>query len=276
MRLRIVTRVALREVRIAVRGRWFVVGTVSFALLALAVARLGMGSAERWGVLTFDRSTVGLLNLVFLFVPLLTLPLGAASFSGELEDGTLATIVAQPVTRAEVFGGKLAGLIAAMTLSIGVGFGAAAVLLGVGGRVSVASFGVLVLGAWLVGVVMTSVGVLLAVLARSRVRALAAAMAAWVAFVFLCDFGVLALAAGRLLGPDALFTLAVANPLEAVKTLVALFVTRRLEVLGPVGVHAVQVLGRGGLAAALAGSIAAWVALATGAGLWVFRRENLA
>ena len=89
-----------------------------------------------------------------------------------------------------------------MTLSMGVGFGAAAVLLGVDGRVSVASFGVLVLGAWLVGVVMTSVGVLLAVLARSRVRALAAAMAAWVAFVFLCDFGVLALAAGRLLGPE--------------------------------------------------------------------------
>ena len=40
--------------------------------------------------------------------------------------------------------------------------------------------------------------------------------------------------------------------------------TRRLEVLGPVGVRAVQVLGRGGLAAALAGSIASWVALATG------------
>jgi len=275
MRLRIVGLFALREVRSSVKGRWFLVGTATFTLLALAVSRLGMAGAERWGVSTFDRSTVALLNLVFLFVPLLTLPLGAASFAGEAEDGTLAYLMAQPVTRGELYGGKVLGLLAAMTLSIGIGFGGAALLVGAHGG-SASRFAILVGGAWLLGVVMTLLGVLLATVAKSRVRALAAAMGAWVALVFLCDFGVLALAASQALGPDAMFGVAVANPLEAVKTLVALFVSKRLEVLGPVGVHAVQTLGRGVLAALLIGVVTLWGMLSAGAGYWLFRRENLA
>ncbi len=275
MRLRIVSLFALREVRSSVKGRWFLVGTVTFALLALAVSRLGMAGAERWGVSTFDRSTVALLNLVFLFVPLLTLPLGAASFAGEAEDGSLAYLMAQPVTRGEIYLGKVVGLLGAMTLSLGLGFGGAAMLIGAHGG-SASRFGVLVAGAWLLGVVMTLVGVLLATLAKNRVRALAAAMGAWILLVFLCDFGVLALAASQSLGPEAMFGIAVANPLEAVKTLVALFVSKRLEVLGPVGVHAVQTLGRGGLAMLLVGVVALWSALSAGAGYWLFRRGNFA
>ena len=73
-----------------------------------------------------------------------------------------------------------------------------------------------------------------------------------------------------------MFGIAVANPLEAVKTLVALFVSKRLEVLGPVGVHAVQTLGRGGLAMLLIGVVALWSVLSASAGYWLFRRGNFA
>lgn len=276
MRPRIVKLLVWRELRASLRGRWFLVGTASFALLAVAVARLGMGDASRWGVSTLDRSTVALLNLVFLYVPLLTLPLGAASFSGEAEDGTLGYLIAQPITRAEVFAGKLLGLITSMTLSIAIGFGAAAIAVGSAGSIASSTFAVLVAGAWLLGATMTAIGVLLAMAARTRVRALAAAMGAWLVFVFLCDFGVLALASSQAVGPDALFALSVANPIQAIKTLVALFVTTRLEVLGPVGVHAVHELGRGVLAAVLIGTTVGWAALAGGAGYALFRRENLA
>src|SRR5262249_42894330 len=152
-----------------VRGRWFLVGAASFALLAVAVAELGMQGAERWGISALDRTAAALLNLVLLFVPLLTLPLGAASFSGEGEDGTLAYLVAQPVTRAEVFAGKLAGLEVAMTLSLALGFGAAAAFVGARGGVGSGAFLALAGAAWLLGIVTTAIGALISIVARSRV-----------------------------------------------------------------------------------------------------------
>jgi Cu-processing system permease protein len=275
MRPRILALIGARELRASLRGRWFLVGAISFGLLAVAVAQLGMAGAQQWGINGLDRAAAALLNLVLLFVPLLTLPLGASSFAGESEDGVLAYLVAQPVTRGEAFGGKLAGLLVSMTLALLIGFGVAAVWIGLGGGVSGVAFGALAGGAWLLGLVTTAIGVLIAVVARSRVRALAGAVGVWLALVFLCDFGVLALAAAQALGPGALFGITVANPLQAAKTLSALAISERLEILGPVGVHAVRELGRLGLAAALAATLAAWTALAAGSAFAVFRRESL-
>ena len=275
MRLRIVRLLASREVRASVRGRWFVVGALSFAALAAAVSHLGMGGSERWGVSAMDRTAAALLNLVLLFVPLLALPLGALSFSGEKEDGTLAWIVAQPVTRADVFAGKALGLVLAMTLSVVFGFGVAAVLVGARGAVSMGTFAALAGGAWALSVVSVLVGAFLSIAAKTRARALAAAVGVWLLLVFLCDFGVLAAAASQTLGPEALFTLACANPLQSAKTLAALAISDRLEILGPVGVHAVREMGRAGLAAALAGGLLLWCAAAWGAGWRIFRRESL-
>jgi Cu-processing system permease protein len=275
MRLRTLRILTFREIRASVRGRWFLVGAIAFALLAAAVSHLGMAGAARWGVSTLDRTSVALLNLVILFVPLLAMLLGVASFAGESEEGTLAYVVAQPVTRGEVFLGKILGLLAAMTLSLGIGFGAAAVLVGADGAVGTGTYLALAGGAWLIGLVMVALGALLATLTRSRVRALVAVIGAWLLLVFLCDFGILALAASQSVGPNALFGLAVANPLQAVKTLVTLFSSARLEVLGPVGVHAVRELGVEGLAAVLAGSVLAWTAAMGAFGFWMFRRENL-
>jgi Cu-processing system permease protein len=265
-----------REVRVSVRGRWPLVGAASFALLAIAVAQLGMAGAEQWGIAALDRTAAALLNLVLLFVPLLTLPLGASSFSGEADDGTLPYLVAQPVTRGEVFTGKFLGLLAAMSLSLLIGFGAAATYLGFQGGVSVKAFAAMAVGAWLLGVVTTSLGVLLAVAARSRARALTAAVGAWLVLVFLCDFGVLAIAATQALGPGALFGISLANPLQATKTLSALAISERLEILGPVGVHAVREFGRPMLAALICSTLAAWTLLSGGGAYLIFRRENLA
>lgn len=276
MRMRAVSLLAAREIRVSLRGRWILVGAASFTVLAIAVAQLGMAGAQRWGVATLDRTSAALLNLVLLFVPLLTLPLGASSFRGEAEDGTLPYLVAQPVTRAEVFSGKLVGLLLAMSLSLLIGFGAAAAVLGIQGGVSVGAFGAMAAGAWLLGVVTTTLGVFLSTATRTRAHALAAAIGAWLMLVFLCDFGVLALAASQTLGPGALFGISLANPLQATKTLSALAISERLEILGPVGVHAVRELGRPALAALLCGTLAAWALLSSGGALLLFRRENLA
>lgn len=273
---RTVRLIAAREIRTSVRGRWFLMGALAFGLLAVAVANLGMAGAERWGVSAFDRTTAALLNLVLLFVPLLALPLGAMSFAGEAEDGTLAYLVAQPVMRVEVLVGKMAGLVLSMSLSLALGFGTAAAFIGWKGGVGASTFGSLVLAAWALGTVTVLLGGLLSIAARTRARSMAAAVGVWLLLVFLCDFGVLAAAATRAVGPDALFWIAAANPLQSAKTLAALSISDRLEILGPVGIHAVHTMGRSGLAAALVGALAVWSAVAGAGSYLLFRRENLA
>ena len=275
MRSGIIGLLCAREVRSSVRNRWSLLGALAFAVLAVAVAQLGMSGATRWGVSAFDRTSAALLNLVLLFVPLLALPLGANSFSGEKEDGTLSYLVAQPLTRAEVFTGKLCGLFAAITLSLLVGFGCAAVFLSLRGGVSIQAFAAMAAGAWLLGLVSTAIGVLLSVAAGTRSRALAAAVGAWLLLVFLCDFGVLALAATQALGANALFAVSLVNPLQATKMLSALAISERLEILGPVGMHAVRELGRPALAGLLCATLAAWTLATGGAALTLFRREDL-
>lgn len=275
MRIRIVTLLARREIRASIRARWFAVGAVSLGLLATAATQLGIATAERWGVSALDRTAATLLNLVLLFIPLLTLPLGAGSFAGEFEDGTLAYLVAQPVTRLEVFAGKLAGLMAATTLSILFGFGAAAIAVGLGGAVPTMTYLALVVGAWLLGLVTVTIGALLSIATKRRVRALAAAIAVWIMLVFLCDFGVLAVAASQSVGPGALFAISVVNPMQAVKTLTALVISERLEILGPVGIFAVHALGRISLGCVLAAAALLWIPLTAGIGYAMFRKESL-
>jgi Cu-processing system permease protein len=275
MRIRIVTLFARREIRASIRARWFAVGAISLGLLATAATQLGIATAERWGVSALDRTAATLLNLVLLFIPLLTLPLGAGSFAGEVEDGTLAYLVAQPVTRLEVFTGKLVGLMGATTLSTLFGFGAAAIAVGLRGAVPTTTYLALVAGAWLLGLVTVTIGALLSIATKRRVRALAAAIAVWIVLVFLCDFGVLAVAASQSVGPGALFAISVVNPMQAVKTLAALVISERLEILGPVGVFAVHTLGRLPLACLLAAAALLWIPLSAGIGYAIFRKESL-
>jgi Cu-processing system permease protein len=274
-RAHIIAILAAREIRAAMRGRWFLIAAAAFAMLAIAVAQLGMAGAARWGVSALDRTTAALLNLVLLFVPLLALPLATASVAGETEDGTLAYLVAQPVDRREVLLGKLLGLCGAMTLSLGLGFGAAALWIGASGAIGSHAFLALAGGAWLVAMTMLALGTLLGLWAKGRARSLAAAIGAWITLVFLCDFGVLALAASQVVGPGALFGITLLNPLQAVKTLIALQISTRLEVLGPAGSHAVHVFGRGNLTLLLGASVMAWMVLSTLGALHRFRREDL-
>jgi Cu-processing system permease protein len=276
MRFSTIITLASREMRVALRGRWFLMGSILFGLLAIAVSQLGMAGSRGWGISAADRTAAALLNLVLLFVPLLGIPLGASSFAREKEDGTLGYLTAQPLRRSEVFTGKLCGLVLAITLTLGIGFGLAALWVGMQSAMASHTFWAMAGAAWLLGSFCVALGVLFASITKSSLQALALSIGAWVVLVFLCDFGVLALAAAQVLGPGAIFAISITNPLQAVKTLVAVSISHRLEVLGPAGVHAVQVLGNTGLLAVLISSIAVWTFTVIQAGYLRFRKENFA
>src|SRR5215472_15096666 len=114
-----------KELQDARRSRWFLLLTVVFAGLALALSLLGMSALGGIGGSGFGRTTASLLNLVILIVPLMGLLMSALSVAGEREHGTLLSILAQPVLLEEVMLGKLLGLAAALLGTTLFGFGLA-------------------------------------------------------------------------------------------------------------------------------------------------------
>jgi Cu-processing system permease protein len=215
MRTRALVLVAARELREALRSHWFVLAAGCFLVLSLGLALLGLAGAQRSGLAGFDRTTASLLNLALLFVPLVTLSLGGLGIAGELEDASLGMLLAQPLTRLEVYAGKYVGLLTAVGAAICTGFGTTGVVVGVyAGGANVRAFLGLVALVLLLGAATLGVGTLLSVALRSRARVIGAAFSAWLVLVYVSDLGVIGLTIARSLRPAQVFVLALLNPVE--------------------------------------------------------------
>ncbi len=272
MRFRPTVLLAARELSEARRSRWFLVATACFLVLSLALAWLGLAGTGRAGLAGFDRTAASLLNLAIFFVPLLTLSLGGLSIAGELEDGSLGVLLAQPLTRAELFAGKYVGLLAAASGSILAGFGATGLVVGLsagGAAWAFAQVVAIVLG---LAASTLAVGLLLSVLLESRARVVGASFAVWLALVYLCDLGAIGLTLAQDLGPAQVFLLGTLNPVQQARILGTLALTDRLEVLGPAGIYAVDTFGAGGAAVLLGWMMAAVTAGCLAYGYLRFRR----
>jgi Cu-processing system permease protein len=277
MRRRETLILASRELREALRSRWFVVASASFLVLSLGLALLGLAGARRSGMAGFDRTTAGVLNVALMFVPLLGLTLGALGVAGELEDGSLAMILAQPVTRAEVFAGKYLGLLGAVAASILVGFGVTGAAIGwLGGGGDAGPFLTLVGVTLLLAAVTLAIGTWLSVALRSRARAIGAAFATWLFLVYLSDLGTIGLTLARSLAPGQVFLLGLLNPVQQARVLGTLALSGRPDVLGPVGVYGVDHFGWLGLRLLLVAALATTAALALLASQRRFRKAVIA
>jgi Cu-processing system permease protein len=277
MRTRALVLVAARELRDALRSRWFVLAAGCFLVLSLGLALLGFAGAQRSGLAGFDRTTASLLNLALLFVPLVTLSLGGLSIAGELEDASLGMLLAQPLTRLEVYAGKYLGVLAAVAAAVGTGFGTTGLIVGlrVGGGDVQAYLGLAAL-VLLLGAATLGIGTLLSVVLRSRARVVGGAFSAWLLLVYGSDLGVIGLTLARNLEPAQVFVLALLNPVEQARVLGTLLLSDRLDVLGTVGAFGLDTFGLRGLAALLVAALAATAGGTVAAGYAVFRKVPVA
>lgn len=273
MRARAIALVAAREIRDALRSRWFLVAACCFLVLSLGLSYLGLAGAARSGLAGFDRTTASLLNLALLFVPLMTLSLGGLGIAGELEDGSLAGLLAQPITRLEVYLGKYLGLLGAVAASIFTGFGVTGVIVGISaGGGNVLAFAGLVALTLLLGAATLSIGTLLSVALRARARVVGAAFAVWLALVYVSDIGTIGLVIARNLGPGQVFALGLLNPVQQARVLGTMALSGRLDALGPAGLFGLDHFGASGVVLLLVGVLVATAVAMLGAGYALFRR----
>ncbi len=269
-----ITLFARREFRDALASKWFLLYTVAFTVLAVAVSFLSLSGVGSQGFAGFSRTAAGLLNLIMLVAPLMALTAGASSIASERERGTLLYLLAQPVSRAQLLLGKYFGLAAALTCSLCIGFGiSGGVLAWRTGGVGVGAYATLVGFTVLLALAMLSVGVLISVGSRRSSVATGIALFTWLALVFVSDLGLMASSVLFKLRVQEIFGLATLNPLQSFKMAVIVNMNASLDVLGPVGAYASQTLGNG-LPWVLASSLAAWIILPLALAVVLFVRRG--
>jgi len=265
---------ARREFRDAISSRWFLLYTVAFTVLAVAVSFMSLAGSGSQGFAGFGRTTAGLLNLIMLVVPLMALNAGAGTIAGERERGTLLYLLAQPISRVELLLGKYLGLAAALCGSLFVGFGlSAAVLAWRAGSVGLTAYAMLVAFTCALALAMLSVGILLSVLSRRSGVATGLGLFAWLILVFLSDLGLMAGTILFKLRVQEVFAIGIANPLQAFKMAVIVNMNASLDVLGPVGMYASQTYGQA-LPWILAAVLAVWTIVPLVAALILFNKRG--
>lgn len=271
-----IATIAHRELRDAIRSRWFWLYTAAFAVLGLAVSFVSAAGTGSLGLSGFGRTTAGLVNLVLLVVPLMALTAGAASVASDRERGMLAYVLAQPVSRMEVLLGKYLGLAASLLACITIGLGLCAIILAAKGvRTSPASIVWLCALSFTLALGMLSVGMLISTLARRASVAVATAIFVWLSLVFITDLALMAGAVALRLRIETLFGLSLVNPLQVFKMWSLHAVDASLDVLGPAGLYATEEYGSR-LHAIFGACLAAWIIVPLAfAGLAISRRSPL-
>ncbi|MCB9151023.1 MAG: ABC transporter permease [Caldilineaceae bacterium] len=273
MRLKTISTLAGYELRSSLRNRWFLLYALAFAVLAVALSSLSLTGAGMFGFAGFGRTAASLINLVLLIVPLMGLTIGAQSLASEREKGTLAYLLAQPVSRAEVLWGKFVGLGTALLAALLLGFGlSAAVIAWQGGVVEAQQYISLVGFSLLLALVTLSLGIFLSAWSRSSALAVGLALFAWLALVFIGDLGLMSTAVAMKVKIQTLFGLALINPLQVFKIAAVNSLRASLEILGPAGIYATRTYGDA-LITLLVSVLLVWVLVALGAAYLRFRVE---
>ncbi len=263
-----------KELRDALRNRWFIIFTIAFAGLALALSALIQPGGTQLRMMSYSRTAASLINLVLLFVPLIGLTLGSANLTGDRETGALVYLLAQPVSRVEVLLGKYLGMAGALLATLTLGFGVAGVVLALQGSIQDAgSYLLTVLLAYLLALAMLSLGFLMSTVTQKTTAALGGALFLWLFLVFIGDLGIMGTALSTQMPIQVVFFIAVLNPLQMFKIASILTIQANLEVLGPAGLYATDQFG-GLLLPLLLLGLVSWIILPLLGAMTVFSRQE--
>lgn len=186
MELQIVRAIAAQEFRVHIRSKWTVLFGLIFAVLSLGIAYFGMITSGLVGFQNFTRTSASLLNLVIYIVPLMSLTMGALSFTPD--SGAAELLFSQPIERREILLGKVCGLFASVATATCFGFGAAGIVISLnGGSDGMAGYVALIALTLLLALDFLSLGTLVAVLAKKRTHAFGYALAIWFFFILFYD-----------------------------------------------------------------------------------------
>jgi len=238
-----VLTIARLELVAAGRLKWIRLLTAAFALLAAAASYSAGAANELSGADGFARTTMALIPVVLILIPLSALILGISGQSAEPDSESF--LFGQPVSRAAVLIGRWLGEASALTgtIVVGLGFGAGVVAFS-SGTDGLQQFAFFVATSVVLAMIFLSLSATIAAATEKRVVALGIGIFVWFVFVLLYDGIALSLAgwiAGSR-GARVLFASVFGNPADLVR-IVTLSVSGTPNVLGAAGDAWVRFLG---------------------------------
>jgi len=260
-----------------VRSRWLVLCLGLYGLLAAVFVLVGLRESSVMGFTGMGRVLFSLCHALVLLLPLVALSVTGQVINRARDDGALELLLSHPVRRSSY----LLAVGGVRYLAVTVPLAVLLVALGVG-------------GAWIGGAplhldfVARSVGVTAALLwafaglglavsvqVRSPARAMTWLVLFWVAGAALLDFGLIGLLLQWRLEPQAVFLLAVLNPVQTARLALLSAAEPDLATLGPVGFYLANRIGADGLLALGIGWPLAFGTLCFAFALRRFRRGDL-
>jgi ABC-type Na+ efflux pump permease subunit len=263
-----VRRLCLRELSESLRHSWFVVNSGVFVVGGPLRVVFGPLDASVLGYRGYARALAGLMQLALFLVPLMALFPAAAALVGERERGTPDYLLAQPVTRGEVYAGTWTGVASAVGSSLVLGFGVTGGIVAMKGVPPGIVLSLLGL-ALLLALTFVSLGLWISARSSTRARATSLVLTVWLLLVALGSLGFMGAFVAWGLRPEVLEVWAFVNPVEAFRMAMVAVLDPQMDVLGPVGMELVERLGRLPLIGVSTASLVVW----SGLGFVVGRRR---
>jgi len=214
----VVISIAKKEFMDNFRNNWIIGLSVIFAILALLASYF---SSYDQGWQDFESTTGTMMMPVQLLIPIIGLMLGYATIVGEIEKGSMGSLLSHPVTRKEVILGKFLGLGSVISSTVLVGFGIAGVIIAVNvPDPNIAIYLLFIAASILLGLAFMSLALFFSSFFKSRSAAMGGAIFLWFFFSMLfpmLTFGILiATIPNGLYGmPDWFYPIQLLNPTMA-------------------------------------------------------------
>lgn len=270
--------IAGKEIRDGLRNRWVLGTTVLLTALALTLAFVGSAPTGTVKLSLLAVTVVSLSSLTVFLLPLIALQLSYDAIVGEIDRGTMALLLAYPVSRLQVIFGKFLGHGAILAIATTVGFGAAGLVLQLAGTEldaeSWRAFLAMIASSILLGAVFLALGYLVSAAVSDRGTAGAISLGVWLLFVLIFDMALLGwLVAdhGRTLSSSRLTWLLLLNPTDVYRLFNLTGFSNVSLFAGTTGLGAQISVGPLGLLTALAAWMLIPLALATA----LFKRRQL-
>ncbi len=277
MKASAIAEIGKLELKIQLRSKWMIGFGMLFAVLVVGVSYYGLtflGYEAEFQ--DFYRTTVTMLNLVLIIIPVVALVACGQSLSGD--PGYFEFLASQPIGRTDILLGKVAGLFVALTVITVFGFGLGGLMIALKtNSEGIWKYFIFVGMSITLGLVFVSLSAMLSILANRRAMAIVTALVLWFFFLFIYDFIVLSASyyvEEAYLRKMLYFSL-LGNPIDLARVVVLMSVGGEAA-LGAAGAGLLRMFGGAVTSAISAAALfAVWVAVPLGIAALVFRRQDI-
>ena len=225
---------AAADISESLRSRWFLVYTLVFGGVVVALFVSGLTESRIMGFTGLSRMLVTYLQITMAILPVFVLITTVRSVAGDREAGIFEYMLSLPVSLAAWFWGKLLGRFLVVFLPVFLAM-LAAVAWGVFRAVEIPWTQVAYYTGFLLSLALCflGIGMLISTLARSSDVATGTAFIIWLVLLLFMDLILLGLLIRQGMPSEGIIAIALVNPLQVFRTGAMLLFDPQLVLLGP-------------------------------------------